>query len=194
MCDQSTLDLVGKKVKEFISKEVPFTSVDVANEIKEEGTWVKNREVARFLRNYDFSSTNYQTSNISVSNGRTARLYHPDFIDAETYDNTDQRALTPNEVGINVKSPAPATIADEKKVSSIGKIRIPAKLAQKVDLYPGQDVDPDKIDADSVLDKQVSRKLKVNADGRINICGPLKNGYKKVYVGVANGALCLRGV
>lgn len=201
----STIDIVEGKVKSFINDKELFTSVDISNAVKRDGTWVSNRDVAKFLRNYDFSGTGYEKSRITVANGATASLYHPDYADPSHYNKTSQKALTPKDVNIGLQTPSvtPVTsavnLSTEKKVScTSAKIRIPAKIIKQLGWFPGDKVDSSKVDVSAVLDKSISNRIKVNSDGRINLStASLKPSVlrgNKVSVGVANGMVYLKGV
>ena len=92
-----------------------FTSVDIANDIKLSGTWIRNHVVASYLRqNVQAVASGlmlvYEQTLIPVTleNGDTteAYLYHPGGTDANDYTATDQRALDPIAAG----KPKAATI------------------------------------------------------------------------------------
>jgi hypothetical protein len=93
---------VLEKVTEFIKEDKMFTSVDVANAVKSEGLWVRNREVRDWLLE-NFSDKNlfgdYAISQIYVCNGSSvASLYHPALSDPNDYLERNQQPLTPDEV------------------------------------------------------------------------------------------------
>jgi hypothetical protein len=84
-----------------------FTSVDIANSLKQRGDWIRNREVADYLRNNlvgiskQYWGAGYQKSTIDVSlpNGSytEATLYHPAGTSASGYTKTAQKAMSPDE-------------------------------------------------------------------------------------------------
>jgi hypothetical protein len=108
MCDTNR---VKKEVERFVNEDKLFTSVDVANAIKQGNSedkpeWIRNREVASFLRKNALlialqSGKNYEMVMIPVEteNGVTvsAYLYHPQGTDPLQYLETDKRAVTPDE-------------------------------------------------------------------------------------------------
>ena len=86
-------------VDQFVNDEKGFTSVDIANAIKTEGTWVPNREVAAWLRRWTPPS-NYGITKITVQvvdTGATAQagVYLPDNLSVSDYTATSQEAMTP---------------------------------------------------------------------------------------------------
>ena len=115
---------VQEKVIEFINDEKLFTSVDIANAVKRDGLWVRNREVRDWLRENFSNKTifkNYTTTQIMVCKGSSAAtLYHPDNVDANAYLETDQHTLTPDEVKAISKSKVgkvkPSAAPDIKKM------------------------------------------------------------------------------
>jgi hypothetical protein len=94
--------IIEKKVQDFMNTQSMFTSVNVANAIKTDGAWVRNREVAEWLRN-NFSNLNSQHNSdymfvqISVGNGQQANLYLPVTADPNNYTDTNLEALTPDD-------------------------------------------------------------------------------------------------
>lgn len=101
MCDsQAIRDMVNV----FVAQSKPFTSVDIANEIKRKtlSMSVRNRDVAAWLRinaASDSSMQDYDRVQISVNNGQqTATLYFPHWSDPEDYVSRDQKALGPDDI------------------------------------------------------------------------------------------------
>ena len=95
---------IKAKVQDFTARHEMFTSVDISNAIKSDGIWIKNREVAEWLRT-NFSDVSlfgdYQQTVIQVCGDKAeAALYHPLMTDPNIYTNRDQRALTPDDVKI----------------------------------------------------------------------------------------------
>ena len=50
MCSIQEELLIKAKIDEYVTKNEAFTSVDIANAIKTDGTWIRNRDVAAWLR------------------------------------------------------------------------------------------------------------------------------------------------
>ena len=92
--------IIADKIAEFTDKELAFTSVDVANSIKSDGTWIRNREVAAYLRRWT-PILGYCISRVTVTleNGgtTTAAVYLPVTLSVADYAETAQRAMTPAE-------------------------------------------------------------------------------------------------
>jgi antitoxin component of MazEF toxin-antitoxin module/pterin-4a-carbinolamine dehydratase len=192
-----------------------FTSVDISNAIKEDGTWIMNRDVATFLRRYDFSNDSYERTVIVVTpNGKTARatLYHPDYADPSNYVKTNQKTLKKAEV--DTKHP-PTLVTQQQSVIVLTtatqaslpaiinstnemyecivreRFRIPKNVVKAIGLKPGDKVDITKIDA--TLLSKISDKLVVTKDGRINIMAKnLKNRVSNIFVYENNGKIFLK--
>lgn len=171
--------VVEKVIENFVNNELMFTSVDIANAIKKGGSWISNREVAKYLREeYDWMLCGYEKTIIRVTDGKIATLYHPCCCDPINYCDTDKHALTPNEVDCQETLYLyESDISDEKKednkkdkdilsreVYCTNRLRIPGIFARKLNWKPGDLVDISKIEVNGL-----SLKLKVNADYRINI-------------------------
>jgi hypothetical protein len=196
--------IIEAKVDEFISSNQMFTSVDISNAIKKDGTWISNSEVASFLRRNSafILSKQYSSSSIPVLNGqKRANLYYPIGSDTFDYQNRDQKALTPQEAGLDPNAVPTSTVTQTQPVSlgstvsSMGKrikisaslfdrLRIPAKIVAEIGLEPGDPVD---VDSSCIIVNRpllLSKNLKVHADGRISIpreCVYL-NSQNEVYV------------
>lgn len=185
---------VREKVTEFIQGEKMFTSVDVANAVKNEGLWVRNRDVRDWLQE-NFTDKNlfgdYVISQIHVCNGSSfASLYHPGLIDPNDYVDRNQRPLTPDEVQAIAKAKTGTvkdTGADLNKIlandddddapsadanvemstilTSTERLKIPGAMVKALGWIPGQIIDPALILTSSVL----SATLKVNDDYRVSI-------------------------
>lgn len=94
-----THQVIEDKVTAFVVDTKGFTSVDIANAIKTEGTWVRNREVASWLRNWT-PPVGYSVTKISVSQGNNvsqASVYIPNTLAISDYVTTSQDAMTPAE-------------------------------------------------------------------------------------------------
>lgn len=190
-------NLIEAKFFELIGKNAMFTSVDVGNAIKEEGDWVSNSDVAEWLRtNATIIAQNYIVTNIPVLGGaKTARLYHPLGTNADDYQNRDQTALPPMPQHNMSKTPAPVStgipspVTKKRKIRADGegRLRIPTSFVRKMGLNPGDSVDPS-----TILANNVSKKLKVHADGRISFsrkCLPWSDGPVVISIDV-NHNLC----
>ncbi len=98
-------DLLRSFVVGLVRSGKPFTSVEVANNIKMGGTWIRNRDVARFLRTSVLEIANelglqVNASLIGVNNEHDATktyLYHPDDFNSDEYNARELRAITPDE-------------------------------------------------------------------------------------------------
>lgn len=108
------MSIIENHLKQAIKNKSMFTSVDIANKIKRAGVWVRNREVADYLRNYNFPA-NYESTLIDVTvkdNGSSyvtgATLYYPDGADPDMYVETEQEAISYDDYS-NSKS---AVVAD----------------------------------------------------------------------------------
>ena len=91
---------VKEAVREFVTGGKMFTSVDVGNEVKKAGTWIRNRDVASELRHLfrsgDSVFDGYDMARIAVDGGAsTATLYLPCGSDPEDYKERNQKALGP---------------------------------------------------------------------------------------------------
>lgn len=96
-------EIIKNKVKEFITNQKMFTSVNLTNAIKKDGIWINNSGVAEWLRN-NFEEVNeelgdsYHSSLILVMNdSRKANLYYPFFADPNNFNDRNTDALTPDE-------------------------------------------------------------------------------------------------
>ena len=183
--------VIQAKVEEFVNTMKLFTSVDISNAIKKDGTWVSNHEVASFLKKEMKTNSlmsNYQTETIRVMNDtRKATLYLPTGSDQFDYLDRDQSALTPLEAGLTPSSTSPTVTPSSQiqtnspassigqSVSMIGKkyvitakhrrLRIPARCVVAVGMLPGDEVDYLKF---CIINGPVpTKKIFVHADGRI---------------------------
>ena len=185
---------VLEKVSEYVKEGKMFTSVDIANEVKKEGLWVRNRDVRDWLQE-NFSDkdlfVDYVISQIYVCKGNSvASLYHPALMDPNTYMDRDQRPLTPDEVktisqqkvgtvkdsmapDINKMIPDPfEDDEDDDKgadititIRSKDRIKIPGAMIRELGWIPGQNIDPALILTTNVI----SGNLTVNDDYRVSI-------------------------
>jgi hypothetical protein len=92
--------LIETKVNEFVTDDKGFTSVDICNAIKTDGTWIPNREVAKWLRSWS-APVGYGISKVTVflQGGDTvqAAVYMPNTRSIADYTETSQGAMTPAE-------------------------------------------------------------------------------------------------
>lgn len=104
-------DTVASVVEAFAKNNESFTSVDVANSVKELGTWVSNRDVADWLRSNAIitadkanSSAQFCMSTIQVTTTKgdnaNATLYHPLNSPVSQYYRRNQKALAPEDVNL----------------------------------------------------------------------------------------------
>jgi len=209
MCNltQNQIDIVKAKATEFLMQSKAFTSVHLANAIKMDGTWMRNTDVADWLRNSMGSlvsslSLNYTATLISVNGGKDrAYLYHPVSFDVNSFTDTNISAMTPDEfqrlhgvdplTGTKVAQPAQATTTIKKSSKKIvllnavsadksDRFYIPAKIARAIGLRPHQKVTDKKFAI-----KNIPATLRVHADGRISIprsCTTVKKGAVKIFI------------
>jgi hypothetical protein len=162
--------IIESKFKEFVAKSVLFTSVDISNSIKKDGTWVRNSEVAHWLRSNAIQiATNYTTTQIEVCQGKhTATLYYPSGANPDDYKDRDQIAQPPIVPVPNTSvSNIPTKLATNKiKIRPDGKarLRIPASFVKELGWNPGDKVEKDRILANN---EDISEDLIVHSDGRI---------------------------
>ena len=107
MCTPEQANKIRAEAGQWMQRGKMFTSVDIANSLKQRGDWMRNREVADYLRNNlvgiskQYWGQGYQKSTIDVSlpNGSytEATLYHPAGTDASNYTKTSQKAMSPDE-------------------------------------------------------------------------------------------------
>jgi len=173
------------KFNEFVNKQVMFTSIDIANSIKKDGMWLRNSEVATWLRTNALKNASYSSTKITVSNNKEATLYHPLNSNPDTYVDRDQEALPPVQQSVITKQdPDKIKVSPDKDL----RLRIPSVLIKKLGLNPGDKVDKSKI---LVNAEDVSEDLIVHSDGRIAFprkC--LAWGTDPVLVFVDKGFMC----
>jgi len=174
--------LIQNKVETFVKNEKMFTSVDIANAVKNDGEWVRNIEVASWLRENFYKQDiflEYRTEPIDVCNGsRSATLYLPEWADSDNYGNRDQTPLTPGDVN-NIKNriKKDSTTPDivdmlndnkavmSKVIRSTERIKIPGAMIKKLGYAPGDKVPPDVVRAHN----NIPGRLIVNKDYRFSI-------------------------
>lgn len=183
---------IQEVVESAVKSEKMFTSVDIANIIKNKGIWVRNREVRDWVR-HAFSDNSrfpdYMVSDILVCNDTTlTRLYHPVWEDPNNYTDRDQRAITPKEVkdiqkrltGTDKDDAVPdigdvlnnddqdSTSNDDELsivISSLDRLKIPGIIIRKLGWEPGDTIDPALIKSHKVI----PATLRVNNDYRVSI-------------------------
>lgn len=187
-------NVIKAKVTELMQNSMMFTSVNVGNAVKSDGTWISNREVAKWLRqNFsdlnDDLDTDYIATQISVNGSSSANLYHHFSADPDNYTDRLLKAITPVEFKakhgkdpftlptttksmtksiMNMTNKLPIAAYTKRCIREFkrGRIRIPGALTRAVGLKPGDTIDVSKL----VLNKtNLSDKLKVHNDGRVNI-------------------------
>lgn len=174
--------LISNKVKDFVANETMFTSVDIANAIKKDGNWVRNIEVASWLRENFYKEDillDYKTSPINVcDNTRSATLYLPKWADPEDYEDRNQDPLTPAEVDAikkqkNQKAPTPDIVdmlngtqaVMSKVIRSKERIKIPGSMIKKLGYVPGDQVPSDIVKTHN----NIPGRLIVNKDYRFSV-------------------------
>jgi len=186
---------IQAQFEKFVAADAMFTSVDIGNAIKENGTWVKNSDVSIWLRNNALTiATNYCSTLIDVLNGtQKTFLYHPAGTNPDDYQTRNQAALPPNP---NMKSatmstclascPASTTVKTKLRSDSRARLRIPATLVRQLGLNPGDVVDFSKI----LFHKEPDNDLIVYKDGRISFSrNCLSFGDGPVLAFIENGCL-----
>jgi len=178
----SSDNLIRTKVENFVKNEKMFTSVDIANAIKGDGDWVRNIEVASWLRenfHKEDMFLEYKTTPITVCSGsRSATLYIPEWEDSDKYANRDQNPLTPKDVeSIKKKKVSKQSAPDivdllnkpqalmSKVIKSKERIKIPGEMIRKMGYTPGDKVPPDVVKAHN----NIPGRLIVNKDYRFSI-------------------------
>lgn len=195
--------VIQAKVEEFTNREEAFTSVDIANAIKEDGTWIRNRIVAAWLRN-NFDVEDYEKAMIDVGSGRQASLYHPDFYDPANYTGQNQKAINPDDFkelhpdADDVVTAVDTTDTDDEEEQdfnensrtvsvSKGRIWVPASIINQLGMNtPGEEVDISKLDLTG------KPTLTVHEDCRISVASKDVNSgafldNDKITVSIKNG-------
>lgn len=211
MCSTSDREsqTIQTKVEDFVQQNEAFTSVDIANAIKTDGTWIRNRVVARWLR-HEFHESNYEITSIDLDNGQSANLYHPSFMDAENYDARGQKAMTPAEFkqlhpdtdidnsdssqnsssrssSVNSSAKSSASIKDVKVTVRNNRIRLPGRISRALGWLPGSTIDLTKVKSNNSIKGQ----RKVHGDGRISIPKSCLGSSHTLRASVENGELVL---
>ena len=104
MCTVDEQIIIGKETRVWMKAGKMFTSVDIGNALKEKGEFIRNRDVASYLRGAYltvavWAGANYEKTPIDVTldSGVTmeASLYHPAGMDPANYIDRSQKALPP---------------------------------------------------------------------------------------------------
>jgi len=99
MLKDDAIDFIESLVSDNLYREIPFTSLDIANAAKDEGYWARNNEVGKWLRSnviriaYDQGCLYNQTLIRVDAKGvgpTLAYLYHHMNTDPDTYLDRDQ--------------------------------------------------------------------------------------------------------
>lgn len=164
-----------------------FTSVDLSNAIKRDGTFISNKLVSKWLHQSTPNNPllkDYSIEPIDVLQGtRKATLYLPCWHAATDYDNRDQVTLTPADVDAINKAkgvPTPVTVVSPstlpsntakiangyvKVITSKDRIKIPGKVIRMLGWKPGDVIDATCIETP----KPLPSRLVVNADYRVSV-------------------------
>jgi hypothetical protein len=136
--------VIRAKVEEFVGKQLMFTSVDISNAIKRDGTWVRNSEVSSWLhRNFndvnDSRGADYIQAQVSVLNNTvTALLYLHVTHNVDSYTNRDLVAMTPDQFkrlhGYDPLNPPISTTGSTTSSTPAGTttVKSPAVPAKKI--------------------------------------------------------------
>ena len=185
----SNSQIIKDTAESFVNQNKSFTSVDIANAIKESGTWVKNSHVANWLRkNVKKLWSNYATTVIDVTTKSgddvEAILYLEQSSDSSDYLQRNQQTMSKAEfeskqnATITASQVAKSTkkTADTNKVVSVAKtfkvnknrLRIPKTIVALAGLEAFDVVDPSKI---TINGKALNTKkpLAVHSDGRVSV-------------------------
>jgi len=153
-----------------------FTSVDVANEVKKSGTWMRNREVAAELRAMfqggDPAFDGYDKMAIPVRGGsKSATLYLVEGDDPDSYLDRNQDALAPTKSATQSATKIASPSAAGKSSSgtqtrsmppSSNLKRVPrAMTTQKSDQADVADL----LDTDIVMTKVIKTKERIKIPG-----------------------------
>ena len=133
MTENEKLIVLRAVVTGWLIAEKPFTSVELCNHMKRLGIWIRNRDVAEYLRsNVEEISNEFgvyvATTMIGVDASKNATtaatLYHPERYDADNYMSRDLKAITPGEFeamhgvspfdNVTIAEPKPVITPDKK--------------------------------------------------------------------------------
>lgn len=110
---------MNKVIAENIADDRMFTSIDITNQIKRDGCWISNSDVAEYLRSNPniLARFGYISTMIKVDSGGTtwwASLYHNTMSYPDTYLARDQRGISPDQFK-DLYEPKPAVKKTIKK-------------------------------------------------------------------------------
>ncbi len=95
---------IEKIVNGYLDSELSFTSVDISNDFKKSGDWVRNSEVSTILKDIiNKTKSDYIMSNIKVkraedNNEVTAILYHLRTKSPQEYTNLEGKPMKPEDI------------------------------------------------------------------------------------------------
>ena len=112
-----TDQIIETTVDQFVNDKKGFTSVDICNAIKITGTWVGNRDVAKWLRNWappaGYGITKITVQVVDTGKDAQASVYLPDTLSISDYTSTAQEAMTPDAFkALHGVDPFASTVAD----------------------------------------------------------------------------------
>ena len=181
--------IIKENTQKFVDENKSFTSVDVSNQIKESGKWIKNSHVAKWLRkNVSKIWDSYSTEIIAVftSSGKSTKaiLYHEKSSNCLDYLQIKQKTISKNvfnakinETTLKISEDEPVlevneevSNSDSQKTLKINRnrLRIPKTIVLSVGLEAFDVVDPSKI---TINGKTINTKkpLSVHSDGRVYV-------------------------
>lgn len=168
---------VKAAVQEFTAAKKQFTSVDIANEVKKTGKWIRNRDVAAELRALiggDSVFDGYDTCRIPVDAGsKTATLYLPCGSDPQDYKDRDQKALGPTARPIFQHLQQSAPVAPAPQATRPAPAKSVGKGIKRVPRKSMKTIAADKVDVADVLDTDIVMSKVIKTQERIKIPGPM---------------------
>lgn len=211
--------IIKSTVDTFVKANKMFTSVDITNAIKSNGTWIRNSIVANWLRN-EFDEHLYTTSTIAVNYGNDrASLYYPLHENPANYMNTNLESIDPfkfkdingyaidddrakpenaacKSVAKTVTAKPVNTVLNTNTVKKMG-VNIPHKVYKSVDrlripasLVKAAGMTPYSRVKTSKISIVVPDTLRVHSDGRISLPRNCTNlGSGPLKVGVVDGVI-----
>jgi hypothetical protein len=133
-------DKIEAVVQEYIGQGKMFTSVDIANEVKKRGTWVRTRQVRDYLHTNVLALSNYsyreeQITVVRSEDGQhvVATLYLPPNESASNYDATNQHAMTPDEFdALHGTAVTTGSTSTTQPMSSVPAVSVPTSTPAPV--------------------------------------------------------------
>lgn len=138
--DEQTI--IRTKLEEWFARGDMFTSVDIANDIKKDGHFIRNRNVASYLRESCLDDAAeagyvyiYKYIRVTLENGQEAGafLYMPYMADPSDYVNTSQVALKPSDV--TPQATDQSVVADEEEGTDADEVAAPDPIKKSIDTY-----------------------------------------------------------